>query len=201
MSCWWIVKNLITGTQEVQVWRMSTLLTYALVSFFSCSYLAIKSSRFILSLFHFSLAHWSVSTAKSFLLRLFPPWFISLLKGRLVPLKSNAFITEPSMVNNTDIIYFIITRRQPWKRMVPQKFHDPHIPWKVLHSSFILCTTYVFTKCSLASRILGICYILPLLSVSEDKQLFQILHPCRILHMKPSCLSGAYSPEGTSQHR
>ena len=67
----------------------------------------IKLSRFIRSLFHSSLVLWSFSSTKSGLLRSSSPWSVSLLKKKLVPLKANAFTTEPTFVNNNDAIYFL----------------------------------------------------------------------------------------------
>ena len=67
----------------------------------------IKSSRFIRSLFHSSLALWSFLSAKSCLLCSSSPWSMSLLKTKLVPLKTNALTTAPLIVTNNDAIYFL----------------------------------------------------------------------------------------------
>ena len=102
---------------------------YAFASFFSLSFLLIKSICFILFLFHSLLALWSFSSVKSCLLHSFSPWSISLLKKKLVPLKANAFITVLPSVNNTDDILF---------------FYQPHVnymmmPHYLYHACVHLC--------------------------------------------------------------
>ena len=61
------------------------------------------------TLSHLSLFLWSLSSVKPYLLRSFAPWSVSLLKKKLVPLRANAFVTAPPIVNNTDpICHFIL---------------------------------------------------------------------------------------------
>ena len=74
---------------------------------FSRSLLLIKSSRFIRSLLHSSLARCIFSSGKSCLLLSSSPWSVNLLKTKLVPLKGNVFTTAPPIVNNNDAIYFL----------------------------------------------------------------------------------------------
>ena len=69
---------------------------YAFASFVSRSFLLIKSSRLILFSFYLSLAVSVVFQAPN----------VRLLNKKLVPLKANAFMTAPPLVNNTDAILF-----------------------------------------------------------------------------------------------
>ena len=78
----------------------STLLIYALASFLLCGFLLMKSYCFILLLLHLSLSFWSFSSAKLYVLHSLSSWSIRLWKKKIVPLKANAFITAPPIVNN-----------------------------------------------------------------------------------------------------
>ena len=101
--------------------------------------LLVKWGCLILSSIHLSPALWNFSSVKSCLLRSFSPWSANLLKKILVPLRTNACITETPIGNNADTIYFVFLRRYDfWHHLKPQKFHDPNTPSQKLHITFNL---------------------------------------------------------------
>ena len=93
------------------------------------------------------LALWIFSIAKSSFWRSFLPWSIVLLKKKLMPLKVNALITAPPIVNNTDAIYFLATRRKLfWHKMMPQNLtKSTHYFYLVCVYGYYICFYMVLT--------------------------------------------------------
>ena len=100
-------KNLITQMVKALFFcKYAIILKHCFINIFDISP-CLRWRRFIRSLFYPSLAFWSFSSAKLCPLCYFAPWSVSILKTKLVPLKASAFTTAPSIVNNTDAIYFL----------------------------------------------------------------------------------------------
>ena len=113
-------KNLITEIQTIRVYlfcKYSIILKHCLIKIVDLWYcliffhtvLLIKPSHLSFSWFSSSLPFRIFASAKPCILPSFSPWSISLQKKQTVQLKANELIKAPQIVNNTDIIYFIIT--------------------------------------------------------------------------------------------
>ena len=147
------VKSLISEVHNVRILyfcKYLIVLTHCFINIVDiCSCLFLFLQHFIdkISSFQISLALWIFSIAKSSFWRSFLPWSIVLLKKKLMPLKVNALITAPPIVNNTDAIYFLATRRKLfWHKMMPRNLtKSTHYFYLVCVYGYYICFYMVLT--------------------------------------------------------
>lgn len=128
-----------------------------------------KIEHFTLSLFHSSLDFWSFFSTNSCLLRSFSQWSTYFLRKKLLPLKTNGFITASPIVNNTDAVFcqsqvtFVATScatKASWSITVVTNYLQ-FVSFYVYHIWFYMVTVL--------TQVLYICYILPIIPMLSQR--------------------------------